>query len=106
MTEEKKFYIDYNCKDGKMSYFMVDLKSVEDYGVIHLYPKYKPCKLVFDNNKLVALNPDVDRSYGFEYTYKIVPLAEKFRKVKRHEQYINRDRLISDTVTVIKDKHK
>ena len=32
MTEEKKFYIDYNCKDGKLSYFMVDLKSVEDYG--------------------------------------------------------------------------
>lgn len=104
MENEKKFYIDY--ENGKMVYKMVDLNSVEDYGVIHLYPKYKPCKLVFDNKKLVALNPDVDRSYGYEYTYKIVPLAEKFRKVKRHNFYVNRDRLVGDTVTVIKDKHK
>jgi hypothetical protein len=60
---------------------------------------------VFDHKKLVPLNPEVDRSYGFEYTYKIVPLAEKFRKVKRHEQYVCKDRLVSETVTEIKDKH-
>jgi hypothetical protein len=103
MTEEKKFYIDY--KDGKMSYFMVDLKSVEVYGVIHIYSKYKPCKLVFDYKKLVALEPDLNRSYAFEYFYKIVPLAEKFRKVKRHEQYVCKDRLVGETITEIKDKH-
>jgi hypothetical protein len=109
MTEEKKFYIDY--EKGKMVYKMVDLKSVDQYGIpgyglTNFYSKSKPCKIVFDHKELVALNPDADRSYGFKYFYNIVEDPDKrFSKVKRHEQYINSNRLVDKIITEIKDKH-
>ena len=86
---------------------MIDEKSGLPYLYDNrmLYGKSKPCKLVFDCKTLVALNPDVDRSYGFEYKYKIVPDPhKKFRKVPRHVQWINSDILIGEYITEIKSK--
>lgn len=100
---EKKFY--RGIENGKISYFMVDLKSVEVYGHIHVYPKYKPCHLEFIDKELIALNPDKDRSYGYRYNYKIVPSTERFRKVHKHKTYVHKDMLITEDISEIKDKH-
>ena len=106
MENEKKLFFRI-VKDGKIQYMMVDEKSDNSYPFdkIKLYEKSKPCNLVFESKTLVALNPDVDRSYGFEYKYKIVPDPhKKFRKVPRHVQWINSDILIGEYITDIKSK--
>jgi hypothetical protein len=104
--DEKKYFRTY--KDGKTCYNMIDVKSLETFsmnnGELKLYSKYKQCKLVLQTKELVALNPTVDKSYGYKYTYKIVPdKTKKFHKVSRHDFYIDEDELITDTLTTIKD---
>jgi hypothetical protein len=104
---EKKFYRYF--KDGKIVYRMVDERTKEVYiengeGQIVLYSKYKPCNLVLLNKEIVALNPDVDKSYGYKYTYQIVPdPTKKFIKTKMSEVYIDNDILIGEFITTIKD---
>ena len=56
-------------ENGKFNYRMVNIKS----KVAMYYKTSKPCHLEFIDKELVALNPDVDRSYGYKYNYKIVP---------------------------------
>jgi len=65
------------------------------------YTKYKPCHLEFIDKKLVALNPDVDRSYGYKYNYKIVCDTDKRAK----SDYVPVYNLIGPDIFDIKDKH-
>jgi hypothetical protein len=104
--EEKKYFRTY--KDGKTCYNMVDVDSVDVYdvpnGSIKLFDRYKPCILVLHTKELIALNPTVDKSYGYKYTYKIVPdKTKRFRNVSIGYQCISEDELITDTLTTIKD---
>ena len=104
MEDEKKLFFRI-VKYGKIEYRVVDEKTDVTFldENIRLYGRSKPCKLVLDSKTLVALNPDVDRSYGFEYKYKIVPDPhKKFKKVPRHVQWINSDILIGEYIKEIK----
>ena len=108
MESEKKLFYRI-VKDGKIQYMMVDNRNKFKLMFLRdnliLYKKSKPCNLVLESKTLVALNPDVDRSYGFEYKYKIVPDPhKKFKKVPRHVQWINSDILIGEYITEIKSK--
>ena len=97
MENEKKFY--RTLENGKICYRMVDLKSKTSM----YYKRSKPCHLELDNKELVALNPDVDRSYGYKYTYKIVP--DPNTRFGFKYEFVNEDVLIGEFVSEIKDKH-
>jgi hypothetical protein len=105
--DEKKYFRTY--KDGKICYNMIDTNSavlcgIQRLGLTTYYKRYKQCKLEFQTKELVALNPTVDKSHGWKYTYKIVEdKTKKFHKVSRHDIYIDEDELITDTITTIKD---
>ena len=93
---EKKFYKTF--VDGKMEYRMLDMKNYEEFSIFN---KSKPCTLELESKKLVALNPDVDRSYGFLYTYKIVPDKTKRFTVDKG-RFIHEGILEGDIYTKIK----
>jgi hypothetical protein len=104
---EKKYFRHY--KDGEIVYRMID----ESFNVLYRKGgkyyfgdniKYKPCSLVLYSKEIVALNPDVDKSYGYKYTYQIVPdPTKRFYKVSRYEVCINDDALLGEFITTIKD---
>jgi hypothetical protein len=112
--DEKKYFRTY--KDGKTCFNMVDVNlkyhcehkeyenDNEDPIRYVMYKKYKPCKLELQTKELIALNPTVDKSYGYKYTYKIVPdQTKRFRKFVRFTEWIHENELITDTLTTIKD---
>jgi hypothetical protein len=39
---------------------------------------YRPCRLEPTESKLITLNPNVDKSYGLQHEYKLVPLNENW----------------------------
>jgi hypothetical protein len=114
MEMEKKYFRTY--KDGKTCFNMVDVNAYhqcehrnygdEDADPIRYveYTKYKQCKLELQTKELVALNPTVDKSYGYKYTYKIVPdQTKRFRKIVRFTEWVHEDELMTDTFTTLKD---
>jgi hypothetical protein len=107
MTEEKKYFRTY--KDGKTCYNMIDVDSCVQCGIHGLelttyYKRYKQCKLELQTKELIALNPTVDKSHGWKYTYKIIEdKTKRFHKVSRCDIHICEDELITDTLTTIKD---
>ncbi len=103
-NENKLFYNTY--ENGKLTYRMIDAKSdirTIAGGSIIIGAKTRQCKLEFYSKELVALNPDVDRSYGFKYTYKIVPDPNK-RFRKQYNIYLKKDELTDELVTEIKSE--
>jgi hypothetical protein len=104
---EKKFYTHF--KDGKIIYRMVDEKSKVSYQVSNspsfdLYTKYKDCSLVLYSKDIIALNPDVDKTYGYKYIYQIVEDPNKnFKKISVRDVFIDADDLIGEYLSTIKD---
>jgi hypothetical protein len=69
-----------------------------------MYRKYKQCKLELQTKELIALNPTVDKSYGYKYTYKIVPdKTKRLCELVKFSTWVHEDELITDTLTTIKD---
>jgi hypothetical protein len=104
---ENKFFKHF--KDGNIVYRMVDERTkeivkLENRKEFALYKKYKECNLVLYSKEIVALNPDVDKTYGFKYTYQIVPdITKRYKKTEYGEIYIDSDQLIGEFITTIKD---
>jgi hypothetical protein len=105
---EKKYFTHF--KDGKIIYRMVDERSKTEHicnlekTKFFLYRKYKPCNLVLYSKEIIALNPDVDKSYGYKYTYQIVPdPTKRFIKLSIDEVFADNDILIGEFITTIKD---
>ena len=98
---QNKFFVDY--VDGKMRWFMIDVDSGKAYKNHVFYNKYKPCFVKLVGTIMVALNPEKDKSVGYQHTYQIIPSDEKFKKLKWDQTYINSNILKPEFYSEIKN---
>ena len=94
--EENKFYITY--ENGAIAYRM--LKKGYPTGSMIWKEKTKPCKLELISTEIVPLNPNVDKSFGYKYTYKIVP--DHTKKFTTTTLCMHADELIGEYVQCVR----
>ena len=94
--EENKFYITY--ENGAIAYRM--LKKGYPMGSMIWKEKTKPCTLELVSKEMVPLNPNVDASFGYKYTYKIVP--DPTKKFTTTRLCMHADELIGEYIQRIR----
>jgi len=98
--ENKKVYF----QSRRYGFGMVDEKQHNNTYGWNFYNKYKPCQLVLYDKELVPKEDESnDKAYQYKYTYKIVPIKGKFKKIPVHMPFIYDFELIDEYLVYYKD---